>query len=641
MLKTSLLAKTLLGLLFITSIVLSLRYPFLLSSEGILTSIDEAPHAWLIKSLMDGAPLFFYFSDINYHGITIGLAAIPFFWMLGVNALAYKLPAIMFHSLYILTSYFIARRIDKKIGLLVVFLLLLPSPYFLQITTNNWPHHVVALFGNIIFLILMELKQTEQKPKKGLVFLFFLIAGFSIYTYTYSILFIFSSFVLFALTHTSWGDVRSRLQNFKSFFFTSGGDNQKLKIVRTLDIIILLFLLAILFSYVFGGFGLDIAGISIFQINKLHKPVFQLLILIAIRCLIYRRDLKEKLNQSKQFLKRFDRETKSLIIISLSGLTIGLFPRLLSIILGQVKRGGQGFDIDFSPIKLALHFQGLFTTTFPNLLGLREHIHALVAKNETSAYSLTMAGLSVALLGLFLAATFSFFSTHSKSIKKIFKAQQLDYKPELILIILFFTVCGANIISQTGPLSPRYIYPLYMVLIIWLSLFLKKIRKKSSIAYILILLVWSGFYLTQNYEKMTDSLIMKDFKVVNRKEPLNDVIKFCRSKNIEVAYGDFSHVYKANFLGDNSPFFIEYLTKPKYYSSGYFQAKAEQSRSQSNFAVVTDQDDIESIYLKYLLENKVAFNSTAFDNYTVYYDFKGRSSQIEALRILMDKHYIY
>ena len=315
MLKTSLLAKTLLGLLFITSIVLSLRYPYLLSSEYYLSSIDEAPHAWLIKSLMDGAPLFFYFSDINYHGITIGLAAIPFFWMLGVNALAYKLPAIMFHSLYILTSYFIARRIDKKIGLLVVFLLLLPPPYIMAITQQNWPHHLVALLGNIMFLILMELKQTEQKPKKGLVFLFFLIAGFSIYTYTYSILFIFSSFVLFALTHTSWGEVRSRALNFKPNYFTSGRDNQKQKIVRVLDIIIFLFVLAILFSYVFGGFGLDISGISIFQINKLHKPVFQLLILIAIRCLIYRRDLKEKLNQTKPTRKRIRKEKRPIFFV--------------------------------------------------------------------------------------------------------------------------------------------------------------------------------------------------------------------------------------------------------------------------------------------------------------------------------------
>jgi len=641
MLNIPFLLRCLLGLLTITGIVLSLRYPYLVNSNFGLTSVDEAPHAWLIKSLMDGAPFFFYFSDKNYHGITIGLAAIPFFWMLGVNTLAYKLPAIMFHSLYILTSYFIARKIDKKIGLLVVFFILLPPPYIPVFTTLNLPHHLVALLGNIIFLFLMELKQAEQKPKKGLVFLLLLTAGFSIYTYTYSILFIFASFVLFTLTHNSWGEVRSRILTFKPNLFGSGEDNRKLKITRVLDVIILLFVLAILFSYVFGGFGLDIAGTSIFQINKLHKPVFQLLILIAIRCLIYRGDLKEKLNQSKQFLKTFNPETKSLIIVSISGLTIGLLPRLLAILSGQVRKGGEGFDIDFSPIKLALHFEGLFTTSFPSLLGIRKYIHALVTNETISLYSLTMAILSIVILGLFLVATISHFSSHSKSIINIYKVKHLAYKPELILIILFFTVCGANIISQSGPLYPRYIYPLYMVLIIWLSLFLKRIRKKSSITFILILVIWSGFYLTRNYETMVENLVVKDFKVVNKKEPLNDVIKFCRSKNIEVAYGDFLYIYKANFLGDNSPFFIEYLTKPKYYSSSYFQTKAEQSRSQSNFAVVTNTDAIESIYLKYLHKNEVKFDSKSFENYTVYYDFKGPSSQIEELRILMDEHYNY
>ena len=165
------LARTLLGLLFITCFIFFLRYPNLTNSDILFTSIDEAPHAWLTKSLMDGAPYFLYFSDKNYHGITIGLAAIPFFWMLGVNTLAYKLPAITFHSLYIFTSYFVAKKIDNKIGLLVVFLLLLPSPYLITITTLNWPHHLVVLLGNILFLIFMKLKQHEQKDKKGLVFI--------------------------------------------------------------------------------------------------------------------------------------------------------------------------------------------------------------------------------------------------------------------------------------------------------------------------------------------------------------------------------------------------------------------------------------------------------------------------------------
>ena len=138
--KARSIAKYLFVLLFITSIVAFLRYPYLVNSSYYLSSIDESPHAWLIKSLMDGAPLFFYFSDKNYHGITIGLAAIPFFWLLGVNALAYKLPAIIFHSIYLLTSYFVAKKINKNIGLLVVCMQCSVKRY--MICTHGFDHDV-------------------------------------------------------------------------------------------------------------------------------------------------------------------------------------------------------------------------------------------------------------------------------------------------------------------------------------------------------------------------------------------------------------------------------------------------------------------------------------------------------------------
>jgi len=634
------LAKYLLGLLFIVCFIIFLRYPYLANSSIFLSS-DEAPHAWLIKSLMDGAPLFYYFSDKNYHGITIGLAAIPFFWVLGVNALAYKLPAIMFHSFYVLTAYFIAKRIDKEIGLLVAFLLLMAPPYIVEITTQNWPHHIIALLGNIMFLIFMKLKLHEQKNNKGLIFLLFLIAGFSIYTYTYSILFIFTVFALLTLTNESWQEIRSGIFNFSPKTLLNSEHNRAQKTVRILDIIIFFFIVAIIFSYVFGGFGLDIAGISIFQINKLHKPVLQLIILLIARCMIYRSDLKQKLSQAKQLIKTFSPEAKSISIIALSGFVIGILPRILSIVSGQVKKGGEGFDIDFSPIKLALHFKHLFITSFPELLGLRTYIHELITNGEISTYSMIMATASVALLGLFSTAAFSFYSSNSESIKNIFKINTLNYKPELILSIFFITVCGANIISQTGPLYPRYIYPLQMVLIIWVALYLKNIKNKSPAAFFLALTIWSGFYITTNYENFSNASFVKNFEVIKKKEPLDDVIKFFRSENISVVYGDFLFIYKANFLSDNSPFFIEYLTKPKYFSSDYFREKVKQSKKQPNFAIITHMKEDKNIYLDYLNNNKIDFRSTSFNKYIIYSNFKGPSQKINALRTLMDEYYNY
>jgi len=251
-----------------------------------------------------------------------------------------------------------------------------------------------------------------------------------------------------------------------------------------------------------------------------------------------------------------------------------------------------------------------------------------------------MSTVSIALLGLFLTAAFFFLSRHSKSVKNIFKVKALSYKPELILIIFFIIVCGANIISQSGP-NPRYIYPLHMVIIIWVALYLKAVKNRSPTAFILVLTLWCGFYMTSNYERFLDISLVKNFDIIKKKEPLDNVIKFCRSKNIEVVYGNFGVVYKANFLSDNSPFFIEYLETPTYFSSGYFQAKAKQSEKQSNFGIVTNVKEDKNIYLEYLNNNKIDFLSASFNKYIVYFNFKGPSQKIIALRTLMDKYYNY
>ena len=636
--------KTLLGLLCIGSVVTFLRYPVLVNSSFALHPLDEAPPAWLMKSLMDGAPLFFYFSDINYHGLSIGLAAIPFFWIFGVNALAYKLPALMFHSIYILTTYFIAKKIDRSIGLLVVFLMLLAPWYIIGITCQNWPHHLVALLGNIAFLIAMKLKTPDQENKRTLIFFLFMIFGFAIYTYTYSILFIFTILVVFVLTHESWKETRSHILSLKLKNFFKNSTSVKLKIVRVLDLVIFFFILGVLFSYIFGGFGLDIAGISIFQINNLHKPVFQVIILLTLRFLIYRSDLKLKINQCMEYIKTFGPEAKFLIFLSSSGFLIGISPRILSILSGQITRGGTGFDLDFSPISLASHFLRLFTYSFPTLLGL-DHIYASITEGIVSPYSLVMTISSVVILCLVLIAVFSFFTANIKFFKNVFLAKNTDYKPELILIVFFITVCVANIISMTGPFYPRYIYPLYMVLVIWVCLYLKKIQKRSFTAFVFILVVWSGFYLDKLYINLQETGFIKDHKVTKKADPLFDVIKFCRSKGIKVAYGDYYYVYKANFLGNNSPFFVEYLKKPLYYGSNYFRIKAEQSRNQPNFAIITStahsgdyEDRPDRIYLNFFKNNSIDFNKVSLDRYTVYFDFKGPSLKINELPILMSDH---
>jgi len=185
-----------------------------------------------------------------------------------------------------------------------------------------------------------------------------------------------------------------------------------------------------------------------------------------------------------------------------------------------------------------------------------------------------------------------------------------------------------------------------MVLIIWASLYLIKIKERSFAAFTLILTVWAGFYLTDHYQALKDGSLIKDLQVIKKKEPLVDVIKFCRENNINVAYGDFTMVYKANFLSDNSPFFIEYLTKPKYYLSNYFRNKANLSEKQSNFAIITSSNNMvlgnpDSLYLNFLKNNGIGFNKVSIDYHTIYFDFKGPSLKVNDLRTLMSDHYNY
>ena len=51
----------------------------------------------------------------------------------------------------------------------------------------------------------------------------------------------------------------------------------------------------------------------------------------------------------KRFLFGRDIARSRFILVGIGGFTLGILPRILSILTGEVKRGGQGFDVDFKP----------------------------------------------------------------------------------------------------------------------------------------------------------------------------------------------------------------------------------------------------------------------------------------------------
>ena len=265
---------------FIFLILGLIRYPIFLNSDHFFTA-DEGILASTIIDLLNGGPVIFYYEFVKTFGLTFGLASLPLISILGPTSLAFNLPATLFYSLYLWTTYLIARILIPRTAYLV-FIMLIFTPFFLtEMTTHNWAHVPAAFLGNLIFLFFIKEKSCNKKNKVIIFFLFFCM-GFAIYTYTYSLIFILTVGILYALTHPDWFKIRERIstKNLISFFKNK---KTKTELARQLfDTLIIIFFMAVLFSYIFGGFGLDIAGYSILQINNFNKAGIQFLVLIFI-----------------------------------------------------------------------------------------------------------------------------------------------------------------------------------------------------------------------------------------------------------------------------------------------------------------------------------------------------------------------
>ena len=144
--------KNFLAILVIFFITAFLHYPLLLNAPLVL-QFDEAIQASEIIRLMKGEAFFFYFNYARYHGILHGLFAIPFFWLMGISAMAYKLPAILFYATYVWTSYLLAKTINKMVAIITLCLLIVPSPALSFLATHNWQNSIIIVLGNLILLL--------------------------------------------------------------------------------------------------------------------------------------------------------------------------------------------------------------------------------------------------------------------------------------------------------------------------------------------------------------------------------------------------------------------------------------------------------------------------------------------------------
>ena len=494
---------------------------------------------------------------------------------------------------------------------------------------------LIGLLGNLVFLTFFKVKETEGS-KAFYVFLLGFFAGFAIYTFTYSIVYIGSTIILFALSSDYFLDFRAKFsrKNIVSWFVEKKGTRQK--IIKIIDVVILFFIFVVLFSYVFGGFGIDIAGISVLQSNALHKPVGQLLVVVVFRVLLYRKDIKEKFGLLKNFIFLLNPLIKRNIAFGFLGFAIGISPRILSVLSGEVTRGGQGFDVDFVPTNLIYHFWQLITFFLPEVLGIRVPIVNLI-NNEIDPFYLFNGFLIGVILFLISRALVSFVMPRWEEIKRIFKFKPLVFNPSQFLLVLPVFIFVAVIISQGSP-TTRYLFPLHGVVSICTAIYLDTVRLKSKAFFAFALVAWCAFSSIGIYQTYVTEGIIQNFSIVKKSSPYANVIEFCKNHKILYAYSDFSTSAIGSFLGKGDVYIAEYT---KIHRQKNIKERLAREGDFSILVSSTSSRDLE-VYQKYLEETLLSYSKDtikseqdADDLYYVFSNFQGSPRSIERLRSLI------
>ena len=615
------------SVLLISLVLALIRYPFLLNSDYFFTS-DEGMLASTIVNMLNGGPIHFYYDFGRTFGLTFGLVSVPFIWILGPTSLAFNFPAVLHYALYIWTTYLIAKMLIPRTAYLILILMLFTPVFITAMTVHNWPHTQAAFLGNLIFLLFIKIKLS--KKNSGLtIFALFFVMGLAIYTYTYSLIYILTIIILYTLTHPHWNQIRKKISFATLVLFFK---NKKTKIeifCLVLDVLIIVFFIAVVFSYIFGGFGLDFAGQSILQINKFHKAAMQLLAIIFLRILIAPNKAISFLRNAKSYcVASIQSNKKNMIASGVMGFLIGLSPRIASILTGETSRGGQGHDVDFSPTKLLVHLEDLLTENGPELLGYDEHFQVLIS-NSNGIGLIILGAVFILLITIFFSSVFFFISENRAPLKNIMALSAIPFKAVHVILLVPILVCVANIIVQHGP-ETRYLFPLFGIITLWVGIYVDKIKEKFKWFPIAVLTIWICFYSFTNYQAFQNRGLIEGNKVVKlNKHLIHDLIDFLETEKITVAYSAYAIAGMGSYFSGGRINISEYSSNPTYKTR-----QRERSMTSPSFAIIA-KDNHATVYQNYLQEKRIEFKTMIISGYETFWDFSGDNADINRLRSLI------
>ena len=600
---------------------------------------DEVFHAREIWEFMNGRDLFFYYENVNYHGTFEGIAAIPFVKFFGFYPLPYKLPVIIFYGLFVWSTFLILQTFNPKAGWIAsVFLIFPPHWVIVWALLNNYVFSPTLFLGNLTLYYLIKAKTNPSIDKKT-VFLLCFFSGLAIYIWSYSIIYIFTIFFLLALTHPRWNGFRKRLSIKRLFQSFAILKTKKEKIAKFYDSVLCLFILAVVYSFVFGGFGLDIGGVTILQINNLHKPILQIIPVIIVRLLLAKMNLLSPIFNPFKYLQPLNQQSKMLTLVGVAGFILGVFPRIISILNGSVTRGGQGFDMDFSPVRVLMHTWELIKM-FPLVMEIEFGGQILLSKTSGQQYPVIH---NVLLFPVAMLTTYSFYffiRNNWDEIKNLIRLEGLSFSPRLVLLVLPASLCASVIITMNGP-EEHYLIPIYWTLTIYVALFIVEMLNRSKILAISFISIWVMYYFVRfeyslyeflNYKEAIASNDQSTLEplLVRSQQPYLNLIEFLYSKKIFAVYAGYS--LSSNLIINSGG----KIVAAEYMVSGRSKRLRKNLEKYPDFALIYPDEGGEiTNLLKFLSENNINFEKHKIDSLVIFWGFAGQAVLVNKLRNLV------
>ena len=578
-------------ILAVYAILLLIRLPILANADYFL-NYDEGFMAADIADLFNGGPFSFYHDNKSYHGTFNSLTAIPFFWTFGVNSLAFKLPGVLFYTLYTWTFFLLAMRLNRKIAWVSVALLVLCPPNILLLTTLNYPHILIAFFGNAAFLIFLS---NRDNPSYFKAFYIAFIMGFSFYIYTLSVIYLAVLIILWVLDAKI--SFRKVFEWFKPSCFREG-------CARFIDIIILLNLSWILLSFITGGISLKLGDFNLFtsfmkgniphyktwDSNKLYVPFIEFFIfMVILRVVIFRTDILRFFKTMK------DSPSIRLWGIGLFGFLIGLTPRWIGLYANSIS-GHAGYELDLGLPQMWHKLSDLVSVQLPNILEL------------DSSY---LGMLVAVLMGV---AVFNFLRRDKGGV-------------EIIFAILPILLLSALIIYQK-PHTPRHLFPIYGVVVFYISSFLFHVEKKSAHSFWVLLVFLGSYYGYATHSYYKDRNIINGFSILKKDTITDDLIRYAREKQFQAVYTDYS-AHKLQFLSGGNPNFVEFHSYPEH---GWI--RRIKAGWMPNFAVFLREGKNLAVYESHLKDRKISCHRENLYQYLVLSRCLGTPFDVYELRSL-------